>query len=241
MKGPQTRTFIILLEKKVQRKNKWAPVASSSFLHQDYSKDKKVQNRFRSSSPVGCLRLSRMVSASPTHNWEALERFSIEPLPLPQPPASQPPRADVVWGEQVAPVGGRSGVPMNWRNSRISTNFFSCKCCGKCLPWHHCFCPCYFHFSCSLLHAKPGFIAERTTEVENGWCWMFCCFNFSTLPFRVLNWLLFLGLPGESGISLSSARLRSIKSPTSLCIWLLWSYLISSLTLILLFSWHSTF
>lgn len=67
------------------RKTKWAPAAPSSFLHQDYSKYKKVQNRF-SFSHVGCLRLICMVSASPTYNWETLERFSIEPFPLPQPP-----------------------------------------------------------------------------------------------------------------------------------------------------------
>lgn len=52
-------------------------MAPSSFLHQDYSKDKKGQNRFSSATTVGCSKLSLLDSAPPIG-----EVFIGEPLPL---------------------------------------------------------------------------------------------------------------------------------------------------------------
>lgn len=101
-------------------------------------------------------------------------------------------RADVVWAEQVAQVSGCLGLLMNWSNTRILTNLLSCKCCAKCLSWQHCFCPHWFHFSWSLLRAKPGFIAGRVTEAENAWCLMLCYFNFMIAASSV-EWALIAG------------------------------------------------
>lgn len=53
MERPHNRTHCSAPEKGIG-KNRWAPVAPSSFLQQDYSKTKNVQNRFSSSTTVGC-------------------------------------------------------------------------------------------------------------------------------------------------------------------------------------------
>lgn len=137
MKRPHNRKHCSAPDKGI-RKNKRVPVAPSGSLHQDYSKYKKVQNRFSSSITVGCGRLSHLDSAPPFWRGFLLSLFL---LPI---------------SDQFALLSKSS---------------------AKGISWHHCFCPQCFHFSCSLLHAKPGFIVGRITEAENAWCLMLCYFN----------------------------------------------------------------
>lgn len=193
MKRPHNRVHCSAPEKGIG-KNKGVPVAPSSFLHQEYSTDKKVQNRFSSSTIVGSGRQSHLDSAPPIGEvfYWASSSCPSQSLWVGDGETYSAVGASVVWGEH-----WWVGVRVSWRTEATQEFWpiFSAVNAVQNAFWHHCFCPhCFhcFHFSCSLLHAKPGFIVGRITEAENTWCLMLCYFNFM-IAVSSVEWALIAG------------------------------------------------
>lgn len=186
MKRPHNRVHCSAPEKGIG-KNQGVPVAPSSFLHQEYSRDKKVQNRFnhcglwQAKSPgfstSHCRGFYWASSSCPSRSlWvgdgEAYSAVS----------------AGVVWGEQVALVSGCLGLLMNRSNTRILTNLLSCKCWCKCRCKMHLLASLFLSTLLSLLMQPPSCKARFYCRQNNrgGKCLVFnallfqlhdCCFK----------------------------------------------------------------
>lgn len=179
MKRPHNRTHCSAPEKGIGR-NKGVLGAPSSFFLTRLFQRQKISKQFSSSTIVSCGRLSHLDSALPIG-----EVFYWASSSCPSQNLRIVKEEHIllwlqVWCEQSRWHWwtGELSLLMNWSNTRILIALLSCKCSAKCISWHHCFCPHCFHFLCSLLHAKPGYIVGRIAEVENAWCLMFCYFDF---------------------------------------------------------------